>query len=669
MKKDLNKFGFFDFVLFNYMFKNTIKNKGLYICSLMYFIVIFVIVFIIPKFGDLSPNQILLNPIVICIVILVISILAALLGIILFKAPVDDGTELLIVSKPLSRLEILSTKIIIFLINSLILSILGSVFSLFVFLNKNTIIETNWFIVLGFFVGSFVSFCFFGFLSLIVCLFAKKILVFISVCGLAMVFFLITTLNSLMSSNPVKNMIHDGKEVRSSVWISDTRNNQPHISTLSHLYTNYIEDNNENLSDAWSFAKARSNYYKNSYFDFGAQLGSFFLLIDNVTYAEWLISSMNYFSTPYDIVYEKMDIVNAIKQKKYSLNIKLRDNDFFTKQLNDSQLTNIPSVSYFDFNALPFAQRFFSFNIGEKSRLYEQSESHIYSGKWSSVDWDNIWEKFSMEKKNQFNAATVYKDFLNFIIKQNEIIVDDSPSRKMDYFDAFSNILIGIAKSALYKVVNDVSKKDENGNIQNFNFNKLSIFNLYNIKEDIQSDLKMSDLFTDYDKLLQDNMEFKKFIDFLKESTGLNDLNKETMVSEIVSNFETKKKDLFDKIIKMSENRFEIRTLLSILSVYYPEKIDNQFIFNDPNIGYLIKNGLHDSLQLDFLNKKNQKITLPVDFKLPFYMSKFNNNDNVFYESKVVPTYNKKILFPIWIGITLIIGAISIVLYYKRDFA
>lgn len=664
MKKDFNKFRFFDAVLFNYMLKSTIKNKSLYVCLFIYFIVIFLVIFIIPKFGDLSPNQILLNPMVLSMIVLIISILSTLLGIILFKSPIDDGTELLIVSKPLSRWEILTTKIIIFFILSIIISILGSIFSSFIFLNSNTIIENNWFIVLGFFVGSFISFLFFGFLSLIICLFAKKIFVFISVCGLATLFFLITTLNSLMATNPIKLMTADRKYINSNIWINDTKNNKPNISTLSFLKTDYIE-NDENLQESWNFAKSKSNYYNNSYFDFGAQLGSFFLLIDNVTYAEWLISSMDYFSTPYDISFEEIDLLKIINGNKHSLTIKIKDDNFFHKKNNYKKIENISNSNNDDFNALPLIRRFFSFRVGKKSKRYEQAESNIYSGEWSSKYWDKIWNEFKMKKNNIFNLKTIYTDFLNFIIEKNKIIVDYSDNYKIDYLNQFSNILIDVSKSALYKVLNG-SKQDTN---EINNFTKLNIFNLYDIDEDIDTNLKMNDLFITYDKLLMKNQKFQKFIEFLKLKSNISNLDKDTLVSQIISGIKTNSNDLYNKLKNMSKNRFELKVLLNILSIYYPEKINNQFALDYVSLSYIIKNYFStDMLELDFFDINNNSIKLPVIFNLPFFMSKFDDY-NAFYEAKIVPIYNKKILFPSWIIITIIIAITSITLYYKRDFA
>lgn len=664
MKKDLNKFGFFDLVLFSYMFKSIMKNVGLYVCSLIYIITIFVIVFIIPYFSGVSPNQILLNPIVLSIIVFVISVLSAFLGIILFKTPVDDGTELLIVSKPLSRLEILNTKIIIFLIGTLLLSILGSIVSLFIFLNENTIPQKNLFIFLGFFVGSFISFSFFGFLSLIICLFAKKILVFISVCGLAMLFFLGTTLNSLTSTNPLKNMYIEGKEIKSRLWISKTQNNKPHITTLSNLSTTFIEDSNETLEEAWNLAKKRSNYYRNTYFDFGAQLSSFFLLIDDITYAEWLISSMEHFSTPYDIGYKKVSVLDTFKDRKYNLNIKISDSDIFQNNtINDgNQIENIPLPNLNDFNALPIVERFFTFSIDNKKRTYEQSESYIYSGKWSSNLWDSIWENFKLEyekNKNILTLSNVYENFLNYIIKENNI--------KKDSFDQFSNLIINISKSALHKILeykNDVNNKDK------IDFSKLNLFNLYDISKDIDNDLMMVDLFVNYNDLITKNEKFKKFIDFLKTESGLNNINDNTKVVDIVSALKTKGENvegsIYNKLINMSNHRLELKVLLTLLSINYPKSINKIFTFNDPNLSsFIFSTGNVPLVNLTFIDGKEP---IPVSFELPFFMYRFRTNQE-FYESFVKPTYDRRILMSIWIGITLVIAITSIMLYYKRDFA
>ena len=65
------------------------------------------------------------------------AIFSALIVVFIFKTPQDDGSELIISAKPLSRNKVILIKFLIFITYSIFFSIVSAVFVCFSFLSPN----------------------------------------------------------------------------------------------------------------------------------------------------------------------------------------------------------------------------------------------------------------------------------------------------------------------------------------------------------------------------------------------------------------------------------------------------------------------------------------------------------------------------------------------------
>ncbi len=96
-----------------------------------------------------------------------IALYAAILAIFIFRAPVDDGSELLICSKPINRSKLITSKFIIFVLGCAFYGLISSLFACFAFL-----LPTNYWsvlsLILSFFTVSFVFSLLFGGIAILI---------------------------------------------------------------------------------------------------------------------------------------------------------------------------------------------------------------------------------------------------------------------------------------------------------------------------------------------------------------------------------------------------------------------------------------------------------------------------------------------------------------------
>lgn len=103
-----------------------------------------------------------------------ISVISALLAVFIFRAPIDDGTELLVVSKPIARRKMITSKFLWTLIVMMFIITIGGLFFLTTYIGgavNQTPVDPNSLakIVFSYFVGCIVSTFVFGALSIMFC--------------------------------------------------------------------------------------------------------------------------------------------------------------------------------------------------------------------------------------------------------------------------------------------------------------------------------------------------------------------------------------------------------------------------------------------------------------------------------------------------------------------
>ena len=105
------------------------------------------------------------------------AIFSALIVVFIFKTPQDDGSELIISAKPLSRNKVILIKFLIFITYSIFFSIISAVFVCFSFLSPNVNPSVVWSLIFTLILTHTICMFFFGSIAIVVSLFFNKTLV------------------------------------------------------------------------------------------------------------------------------------------------------------------------------------------------------------------------------------------------------------------------------------------------------------------------------------------------------------------------------------------------------------------------------------------------------------------------------------------------------------
>lgn len=200
-----------------------IKRISLYVLSLIYILVLCCFVCVIPLLANCS--FISIYDYFVIPAFFINSLISSLVIIYVYKNPQQDGSNLVIYSKPISRKKIICFNLLASLIMYLFLAVLCSLGSLFgMIIQDQSRIGIAW-VFLSCFIGNMVSYVLFGSFTLLICCFLNKTLtisctIILAILGLAYndVFTLVPQVNtSYKISNDYQSFI-------SSSWYADKNN-------------------------------------------------------------------------------------------------------------------------------------------------------------------------------------------------------------------------------------------------------------------------------------------------------------------------------------------------------------------------------------------------------------------------------------------------------------
>jgi ABC-type transport system involved in multi-copper enzyme maturation permease subunit len=142
---------------------------------------------------------------------LVLSIVASIVVVVIFREGRDDGTELIIMSKPINHWKIVSAKFVCFLVTAFMIIILAMILALGMFFfgqydlvkNPNGITPSNVFeIEMGILLATLIIFLFFGSIGILISTVAGKISIMVTTIGIAIVFNLLYTIMPIIAKTP-----------------------------------------------------------------------------------------------------------------------------------------------------------------------------------------------------------------------------------------------------------------------------------------------------------------------------------------------------------------------------------------------------------------------------------------------------------------------------------
>lgn len=121
-----------NFTYYKFSFLGALKKKSLWFTWLLYMFMIVVFIVLLPYLANINVLQVWSNstmPICQTFIIVTIALFCSVLAINIFRDSNDEGTELIVISKPISRKKIVFTKFFVFATYCLIASLTSCIFA------------------------------------------------------------------------------------------------------------------------------------------------------------------------------------------------------------------------------------------------------------------------------------------------------------------------------------------------------------------------------------------------------------------------------------------------------------------------------------------------------------------------------------------------------------
>ena len=183
-----------------FIFKTVFNKKSIYIYSGILFLFFILITYILPYALKMHINQLFSLSLILALLIFLIAIFSILVSTTIFRQGIDDGSELLIITKQLSRKEIIISKFIALLVILLLTSLIAFIVPVFLKFSKyGTSTPLDY--CCGYFLATFIVSIFFGSISILFCLIMKKNHATFTTLGIASVLMFINAINYLTVSN------------------------------------------------------------------------------------------------------------------------------------------------------------------------------------------------------------------------------------------------------------------------------------------------------------------------------------------------------------------------------------------------------------------------------------------------------------------------------------
>ncbi|XQP54890.1 MAG: ABC transporter permease [Mycoplasmoidaceae bacterium] len=215
------------FVYFKFLFINTIKRKPVWITWILFLFTCTCFIIILPAAAKMNTLQVWANTtMAICQTFMgmVASLFTAVLAINVFKDTNEEGTELIIISKPISRFKVVSTKFLLFGFFCLLINLTTVLLSVFTIFLPRTEPQFYFGLLVSMFIGNAITFAIFGSISILLTVKFAKVGVIVTNVIISLVFLIYQTLTLFVFSTPA--IILDNNAMSASSYILHQRNTE-----------------------------------------------------------------------------------------------------------------------------------------------------------------------------------------------------------------------------------------------------------------------------------------------------------------------------------------------------------------------------------------------------------------------------------------------------------
>lgn len=659
---------------------NALKKVTILLFISLYFIVLFCMVIFVPLMivDRVDVLFIIKNPIASSILVFISSILMSVIANQIFKSSIEDGTEILLLSKSMTKRTLFLSKLSSFLILVLLISIVSAIIVSFVSLINNVTNYEIYSVVFGVLTATMINGLLFGSLTLIFVCYFKKItitilMLFINfvLCVFSLIIIFKGT-NALIINNQqddyrkikyvqVATLLDDNKiKFMGGIINDDYINNPINILDPKDLYIEY-----ENMSTLHTFSGI--NLY--------GQLSNMYALNNGYYNPIFYFWRSNNF-----IENNKVEFLPKVNTTTVSINMNFLTDAIGEKNINYPLTAETQSHYRFGSETQDILDSWFNIEpINIEKLNYTNVDETLFN---------KYWDKYGNDVINEY-------DYQLFLIKNNKLTKWDFRSplaillRKIAIeieldktnYKEFNNIMNDLMLSAYYEFLNIVEDKEFDI------FNIIDFFNVedtLNILEDNDYNLvTISDVFDNYKDWSEKSKI--KFNDLINEG-NLNkiNINENTLFFDIqkqVNNPNNKfRKNLLDKL----KNKTKYFTLLNSIGIEIQKwmKFDSHKEQAIDDYSYLFDKFFDtDHYDIFYIPKKyteqtkkmnSYELYLSNEYSIYDYFSYLNltnsNFYNNFYPIEIVSLYNSKLLYPFYVLLSIFLIVVSFAIYMKKDF-
>ncbi len=212
------------FTYFKFLFINTVKKKSIWITWVLFLFTCTSFLIILPIFAEMNTLQVWANTtMAVCQTFMgmVAGLYTAVLAINIFKDTNEEGTELIVISKPISRFKLVMSKFILFGCYCLMINLTAVAISAFTYFLPKTEKEFYVGLLVSMFIGNLITFGVFGSISILLTVKFAKVGIIVTNILISLVFLIFQALTLFVFPTPLKEL--DNQYMSTSTYIIHER--------------------------------------------------------------------------------------------------------------------------------------------------------------------------------------------------------------------------------------------------------------------------------------------------------------------------------------------------------------------------------------------------------------------------------------------------------------
>ena len=222
-----------------FLFLSIFKKISVWIVFFVYLLSIISFVYIIPVVLNYTLQKTFSYISIIILIVIIIATCSSYITATIFRSGIDDGSELLVLSKQISRLSILLSKVIVLLTFEIITSMFCSILVIFTKFFKYGISNPTPFVI-GVFLMYFIVSMFFSSLTILFSLKLKKSGLTLISSSIAIVLSILTFINYIVGKTPGINNTIDSYSVSQNSLFKKNNSQEFELYDGYNLYYNYF---------------------------------------------------------------------------------------------------------------------------------------------------------------------------------------------------------------------------------------------------------------------------------------------------------------------------------------------------------------------------------------------------------------------------------------------